>query len=109
MSRVGNRMKDYVLIAGLHSAALAGRDGSISWSCVPRFDPSACFASLPQPHAHLETTWKSSEGAVRRFDFMTPRGVAHRSQRVTVPQGVNIPRARHPELAVTTDRGGPQC
>jgi len=39
-------LEDYGLIGNMMSAALVGRDGSIDWLCLPRFDSAACFAAL---------------------------------------------------------------
>src|SRR5215467_9011127 len=91
------RIEDYALIGDCGSAALVGRNSSIDWLCLPRFDSAACFAALlggPE-HGHwaiapvnpavrverryldgsliLATMFETAEGAVEVVDFMRPR------------------------------------
>ncbi len=91
------RIEDYAVIGDTQTAALVGRDGSIDWLCLPRFDSGACFAALLGSPAHgrwliapdeevrqvrrryvpdtlvLETEFETASGVVRLVDFMTPR------------------------------------
>src|SRR5689334_9063790 len=87
------RIEDYALIGDCRTAALVGRDGSIDWLCLPRFDSHACFAALlgtpgngrwllgPAGPAQtmrrylddssvLETTHTTSTGSFRVVDVM---------------------------------------
>lgn len=40
------RIEDYATVGDTYTVALIGRNGSIDWLCLPRFDAPACFAAL---------------------------------------------------------------
>ena len=88
------RIEDYGFIGDSHTGALVGRDGSIDWLCLPRFDSPSVFGGLLGTDDHgcwrlapagevtstsrryvgesmvLETTWETPEGVVQVVDAM---------------------------------------
>jgi GH15 family glucan-1,4-alpha-glucosidase len=96
-------IEDYGIIGDLHTAALVGRDGSIDWLCLPRFDSAACFSKLlgNEDHGFWRLAPKGSHRATRRryrgdslvleSEFVTPQGT------VRVIDCMPI-RERHPEV-----------
>ena len=79
-------IEDYALIGDRHTAALVGRDGSIDWLCLPRFDSPACFAALlgTDDHGHWQLCPDGAYESSRRYlgasgvletTFTTPTGV----------------------------------
>ena len=40
------RIEDYAAIGNCETMALVGRNGSIDWLGLPRFDSAACFSAL---------------------------------------------------------------
>ncbi|MEU7136955.1 glycoside hydrolase family 15 protein [Streptomyces sp. NPDC046261] len=94
---MGALIEDYALIGDLQTAALVGRNGSVDWLCLPRFDSPACFAALlgDEDNGHwrlaptgarectgrayledslvLESVWETDSGTVKVTDFMPHR------------------------------------
>ncbi|HET8584148.1 MAG TPA: trehalase-like domain-containing protein, partial [Casimicrobiaceae bacterium] len=62
------RIEDYALIGNTRTAALVGKDGSIDWMCVPRFDSNAVFAALlgDQGNGHWQIGPARGVAAARR-------------------------------------------
>jgi GH15 family glucan-1,4-alpha-glucosidase len=124
---VPGRIEDYALIGDLQTAALVGRDGSIDWLCLPRFDSAACFAALlgDDDNGHwrlaprdaalcarrayrgdtlvLDTVWETPTGTVKVTDFMPQRDLA--PDVVRIVEGVSGEVAMRGELALRFDYG----
>jgi GH15 family glucan-1,4-alpha-glucosidase len=120
-------IEDYALVGDTQAAALVGRDGSIDWLCLPRFDSPACFAALLGDERNgrwklapkggvkrverryredtlvLETDFHTEDGAVRIVDCMPPRGEA--PDIVRLVQGLEGRVAVEMELILRFDYG----
>jgi GH15 family glucan-1,4-alpha-glucosidase len=120
-------IEDYAVIGDTQTAALVGRDGSIDWLCLPRFDSGACFAALLGEERHgrwllapagpvtassrrylegtlvLETKLVCADGEVRVVDCMPPR--QQNPDVVRVVEGVRGRVAMRMELIVRPDYG----
>jgi GH15 family glucan-1,4-alpha-glucosidase len=121
------RIEDYALIGDLHTAALVGRNGSIDWLCLPRFDSGACFAALLGDESHgrwllapageitattrryregtmvLETDFETADGAARVVDCMPIKG--HGRTVVRMVEGLKGEVPMRMDLAIRFDYG----
>lgn len=109
---MNKRIEDYGLIGNLVSCALVGKDGSIDWLCLPRFDSDACFAALVGKPEHgrwlitpkdkgpkisrrylpetavLETTFETTDGAATLTDFMPLGAGKEEGELIRIVSGV---------------------
>ncbi|MCF1592297.1 glycoside hydrolase family 15 protein [Streptomyces muensis] len=112
---MSRRIEDFGLVSDMQTAALIGRDGSVEWACLPRFDSPAVFARLLGTEDNgfwrispagttapavadrrqyrgeslvLESQWVTADGIVNVVDFMPPRD-SGAPQLVRVVEGVS--------------------
>jgi GH15 family glucan-1,4-alpha-glucosidase len=126
---VPGRIEDYALIGDLQTAALVGRDGSIDWLCLPRFDSGAVFSALLGDRGNgrwrlapagrdakecasrayrgdtlvLDTVWETASGSVRVTDFMPQRDMA--PDVIRIVEGLAGEVAMRSEVALRFDYG----
>ncbi|MFH5821239.1 glycoside hydrolase family 15 protein [Georgenia sp. AZ-5] len=124
---VHQRIEDYGPVGDLHTMALVGRDGSVDWLCLPRFDSPACFARLldddeagfwriapaaggpctrrryREDSLVLESEWDTQEGRVRLVDLMPVRDRA--ADLVRIVEGVSGRVPMRMELRLRFDYG----
>jgi GH15 family glucan-1,4-alpha-glucosidase len=111
MAESDHKIEDYAMIGDLHTVALVGRDGSIDWLCVPRFDSPACFAALLGDQENgrwrlapigevcetrrrylddtlvLQTEFRTPDGVVVVTDFMAHNDHRERTDLVRLVEG----------------------
>ena len=124
---MASRIEDYALLGDTESAALVGKDGSIDWLTVPRFDSPACFAALLGNEGNgrwqiapasrvlrversyrpgslvLETVFHTAEGSVALIDCLPPRDGRYDLTRLVEGRSGSVPMRLH--LTIRFDYG----
>jgi GH15 family glucan-1,4-alpha-glucosidase len=115
-------LENYAFLSNLHGSALVGRDGSVDWLCMPKFDSAACMTALLGREEHgcwtiqpttairntkrryrpgtlvLETEFECEGGTFRLIDFMPFEAGKHSLIRIV--EGVEGTVPLHLELIV---------
>jgi GH15 family glucan-1,4-alpha-glucosidase len=121
------RIEDYAVIGNCETVALVGRNGSIDWLCLPRFDSAACFCALLGGPEHgrwliapaetdvqitrgylsqtliLETVFTTAGGSISLTDFMYRRNGS--SELVRIVRGLHGEVPMLTEIVVRFDYG----
>lgn len=121
------KIEDYGFISNMRTAALVGRNGSMDWLTLPRFDSNACMAALLGDEGNgcwriapagaeqfgkqrywpdtmvLETEFETEQGAVRLVDFMPPH--AKNREVVRIVEGVRGTVKMRMQLVLRFDYG----
>ena len=120
-------LESYALIGDCETAALVGKNGSVDWLCLPRFDSGACFAALLGTEEHgrwsiapdvpihstrrcyrddtliLETEHSTASGRVTVTDFMPVRQTAADLIRIVEGRAGTVPMTM--DLRIRFDYG----
>jgi GH15 family glucan-1,4-alpha-glucosidase len=122
------KLEDYGFTGNMRTAALIGRNGSIDWLCLPRFDSNACMAALLGTEKNgrwrigprggenvlgsqrywpdtmiLETEFTMESGVVRVIDCMPPHAKFRELVRIVECVSGHVDMSMH--LVVRFDYG----
>ncbi|GHO55044.1 glycoside hydrolase family 15 protein [Ktedonobacter robiniae] len=111
-------IEDYAVIGDLHTVALVGKNGSIDWCCLPRFDSPSIFGALLDTQkggrfriAPIETPNMGHkqiylpETNILITRFLTIDGVAEITDFMPIKRGKRSHRQHHIVRSVSVVRG----
>src|SRR5438067_1412416 len=111
-------IEDYAIIGDLHTVALVGKNGSIDWCCLPRFDSPSVFGALLDARkggffriappdtpgiGHKQLYLPETNILITRF--LTVDGVGEITDFMPIKQGSNTNRPHYLIRSVAVVRG----